>query len=242
MFRFACCALLMALPLLAWPEAPVRVAVAANFAGPMRQLVADYQSWHTGAEVAVSVGSTGKLYAQIRQGAPLDLFLAADAARPRQLEQQRRIVAGSRRTYALGVLALWSREPGLALGAALLNGGELTPLALANARTAPYGAAAEAVLATLALPESVTLVRGENVGQTFQFIQSGAARAGFVALSQVREAGGSLWLPPAESYPPIRQQAVLLDDRPAARAFYDFLFSDAARQRIEAAGYRLETP
>lgn len=123
-----------------------------------------------------------------------------------------------------------------------MNGGELTPLALANARTAPYGAAAEAVLATLALPESVTLVRGENVGQTFQFIQSGAARAGFVALSQVREAGGSLWLPPAESYPPIRQQAVLLDDRPAARAFYDFLFSDAARQRIEAAGYRLETP
>ena len=117
MFRFACCALLMALPLLAWPEAPVRVAVAANFAGPMRQLVADYQSRHNGAEVAVSVGSTGKLYAQIRQGAPLDLFLAADEARPRQLEQQQRIVAGSRRTYALGVLALWSREPGLALGA-----------------------------------------------------------------------------------------------------------------------------
>lgn len=239
------CALVVALLLtqsLALAATPVRVAVAANFANPLRELVKLYHSEHSDASIQLTVASTGKLAAQIRQGAPFDIFLAADQRRPKALEQETLTVKGSRRTYALGRLALWSAQSGLDLGPKLLESGTLSPVALANAKTAPYGVAAEAVLADLKLPSSVKLVRGENVAQTWQFAKSGAAQAAFVALSQVRGSGGSLWLPPADRYPPIIQQGVLLERRPEARAFYDFLFSDSARAVIQRDGYGVSPP
>ncbi|ASK34268.1 molybdate ABC transporter substrate-binding protein [Alcanivorax sp. N3-2A] len=220
--------------------APVRVAVAANFAVPLRALVSAYRHDHPQADIQVTVASTGKLAAQIRQGAPFDLFLAADQRRPEELENEGLARAGSRQTYALGRLALWSRKANLDLGPELLNSGQLSPLALANARTAPYGVAAEAVIATLALPDSVTLVRGENVAQTFHFADSGAAQAAFVAYSQVLGQGGSLWLPPTRLYEPIIQQAVRLTDSPDAARFYRYLFSAPARESIRRAGYAVD--
>ncbi|GAA5136562.1 molybdate ABC transporter substrate-binding protein [Alloalcanivorax gelatiniphagus] len=216
---------------------PVRVAVAANFAKPLETLVALYGRSHPDATIEITVASTGKLAAQIRQGAPFDIFLAADDRRPTELDQEGRGVEGTRRVYALGRLALWSPRAGLDLGPALLESGDLSPIALANPRLAPYGAAGQAVLDTLRLPASVKVVQGENVGQAYHFVSSGAAPAGFVAFSQVRGAGGSLWLPDSGLYPTIEQQSLLLQDRAETRAFYEFLDSDAARARIEEAGY-----
>tara|TARA_A100001391_G_scaffold188281_1_gene158760 strand:- start:8423 stop:9148 length:726 start_codon:yes stop_codon:yes gene_type:complete len=216
---------------------PVRVAVAANFAKPLETLVALYGRSHPDATIEITVASTGKLAAQIRQGAPFDIFLAADDRRPTELDQEGRGVEGTRRVYALGRLALWSPRAGLDLGPALLESGDLSPIALANPRLAPYGAAGQAVLDTLSLPASVKVVQGENVGQAYHFVSSGAAPAGFVAFSQVRGAGGSLWLPDSGLYPTIEQQSLLLQDRAETRAFYEFLDSDAARARIEEAGY-----
>ena len=216
---------------------PVRVAVAANFAKPLETLVALYGKSHPDATIEITVASTGKLAAQIRQGAPFDIFLAADDRRPTELDQEGRGVEGSRRVYALGRLALWSPRAGLDLGPALLESGDLSPIALANPRLAPYGAAGQAVLDSLSLPASVKVVQGENVGQAYHFVSSGAAPAGFVAFSQVRGAGGSLWLPDSGLYPTIEQQSLLLQDRAEIRAFYEFLDSDAARARIEEAGY-----
>lgn len=227
--------LLMQPPALA--AAPIQAAVASNFANPLRELAALYHGSHPDTTIQLTVASTGKLAAQIRQGAPFDLFLAADVRRPAELEQEGLIVAGSRKTYALGRLVLWSARPGLDLGVELLESGALSPLALANSRLAPYGVAAEAVLAGLALPDTVKLVRGVNVAQTLQFARSGAARAAFVAFSQVHGAGGSLWLPQESRYPAIVQQGVLLNERAAAAAFYRFLFSAEARALIQRAGY-----
>lgn len=217
--------------------APVQVAVAANFANPLRELIVLYSQSHPQSQIRITVASTGKLAAQIRQGAPYDLFLAADARRPRELEQEKLIVAGTRKTYALGRLALWSAQAGLDLGPKLLESGKLSPLALANPRAAPYGAAAVAVLDGLSIPDSVKLVRGENVAQSFQFAKSGAVRASFVAFSQIRGSGGSLWLPQARRYPPIVQQSVLLTSHSAAKDFYQFLFSADARGVIQNDGY-----
>ncbi|MBF1801479.1 molybdate ABC transporter substrate-binding protein [Alloalcanivorax profundimaris] len=218
---------------------PVRVAVAANFAKPLETLVALYQRDHPDADIETTVASTGKLAAQIRRGAPFDIFLAADARRPEELDQEGLGVDGSRRIYAMGRLALWSKQDGLDLGPALLKSGDISPLALANPRLAPYGAAGQAVIDHLGLPDSVNIVQGENVGQAWHYASSGAAQAGFVAFSQVRGAGGSLWLPDPALYPAIEQQSLLLVERPAARAFYDFLATEAAGERIEQAGYGL---
>lgn len=240
--RYLLAVVLLLTQAVAMASTPVRVAVAANFANPLRELVKLYEKDHPDASVQLTVASTGKLAAQIRQGAPFDMFLAADARRPKQLSQENLIVKGSRRTYALGRLALWSPDPNLDLGPKLLEEGRVSPLALANAKTAPYGAAAAAVLARIKLPSSVKLVRGENVAQAWTFAKTGAARAAFVALSQVQGNGGSLWLPPTDRYPPIIQQSVLLETRPEAKAFYDFLFSDAARAVIKHDGYGLPEP
>ncbi len=235
--RYFLAVVLLLMAPLTLAASPVQVAVAANFANPLRELIALYSQSHPQSPIQITVASTGKLAAQIRQGAPYDLFLAADARRPKELEQEKLIVAGSRKTYALGRLALWSAQTGLDLGPELLESGKLTPLALANPRTAPYGAAAVAVLDGLSIPDSVKLVQGENVAQAFQFANSGAVRAAFVAFSQVRGSGGSLWLPQARRYPPIVQQSVLLTAQPAARDFYRFLFSAEARDMIQSDGY-----
>ena len=185
------------------------------------------------------MASTGKLAAQIRQGAPFDIFLAADQRRPRELASENLLLASSVRTYARGELVLWSPGSGVNLQPSQLARGMVTPLALANARTAPYGVAAEAVLARLQLPASLRLVRAENVAQSYHFARSGAAAAAFVALSQVQDQGGSLWRIPSADYPPIVQQGGRLNDRADTRAFYQYLFSAPARALIRQAGYQV---
>ncbi|WP_210394736.1 molybdate ABC transporter substrate-binding protein [Motiliproteus sediminis] len=229
--------------------ANLNVAVAANFIAPMKALVERFQQ-QGGQPVRVAYGSSGKLYAQIVNGAPFDLLLSADQDKPVRLEAAGVAVAGSRFTYAEGQLVLWSlrfnlpEEP-----QSLLAGDSYRYLALANPRLAPYGMAAEQVLQRLQL-DQLTLsrrVQGENIAQTYQFVASGNAEYGFVALSQVLEQGeirrGSGWIVPLSLYDPIRQDAVLLNrgaDNPQAREFLRFLRSDEARAIIRAHGYRLD--
>lgn len=220
----------------------VHVAVATNFAATARALGAAFAQEH-GDTVVVSEGSTGKLYAQIVNGAPYEVLLAADAERPARLEAGGQAIAGTRFPYALGQLVLWSPDAGRVEGASALRG-DFRHLAIANPELAPYGAAARDTLRRLGLWEALAprLVRGEDIGQTYQFVATGNAELGFVALSQVAGAGGSRWLVPADHHAPLEQQAVLLGpgrDDGAARAFLGFLRSDAARRTIAAAGYAL---
>lgn len=229
---------------LSWPAnaAEVRVAVAANFLMPLRALAPDF-SRASGHELVISAGSTGKLYAQIIHGAPFDVFLAADAAAPQRLEAAGLTAGGSRITYARGRLVLWSADPERIPpdAGALLQGGDLGRVAIANPRIAPYGAAAMAVLEGLGIARRLhgRLVRAESVGQAFQFTATGNADVGFVAYSQVLAHGGrgSLWRVPLDRYPPIRQEAVVLQraSQPAAaRAFLAWLTSPAVQQRLVA--------
>lgn len=232
--------------LLAGPAAAARitVAVASNFAPAMEQLAAQFEA-ATGHEVVLSFGSTGKHYAQIRHGAPFDAFFAADTARPQRLEAEGAIVPGSRYSYARGALALWSPQPGLVDGPGVLRSGDFARLAIANPRIAPYGLAAKQTLQALALwqPLQGKLVRGENIGQTYQFVASGAAPLGFVAWSQLRqrpgEIPGSYWRVPPALHQPIDQQAVLLTDKPAARALLDYVRGPQGRALITDYGYEL---
>ena len=232
--------------------AEVKVAVAANFTAPCEEIARAFEK-ASGHHVAISSGSTGKLAAQIRNGAPFEVLLAADAERPALLEKDGTAVAGSRFTYALGRLVLWSPDPALVDGAGkVLASGSFRHLAIANPSLAPYGAAAEQVIEGLGLRQRLAplLVQGEDIGQTWQFVASGAAELGFVALSQVRAAGGgaagkvkgSLWIVPEASYRPIAQQAVLLAkgrDNPGAPEFMDFLKGGEARAILERYGYGL---
>ncbi len=222
----------------------VRVAVAANFAPVLSQLAAPFAE-ATGHRLRISSGSSGKLYAQITQGAPFDVLLSADAERPRRLEAEGLILADSRFTYARGRLVLWSARPGMVdARGEVLRTGAFKRLAMANPRTAPYGAAAKDVLEALGLWKALQarLVQGEDIGQTFQFVRTGNAELGFVAWAQVKAQGesGSFWLVPPTLHRPIEQQAVLLaraGDNKAAQAFVDFLRSARAREIISAAGY-----
>jgi molybdate transport system substrate-binding protein len=226
---------------------PVHVAVATNFA-PTCRVIADAFIAATKHDVVISDGSTGKLFAQIENGAPFEVFLSADAERPQKLEEGKRAVAGSRFPYAIGRLVLWSARDGFVTGEAVLRGDAFQHLAIANPALAPYGAAAREVLQHLGLWDRLQpkLVRGEDIGQTFHFVSTGNAELGFVALSQLAtEMGGSRWLVPADLYTPIEQQSVLLipgKDDPAARAFLDFLKGGAARALIERAGYGVPSP
>lgn len=223
--------------------AEVRVATAANFTAAMKQIANQFER-RSGHRVALSFGSTGGLYAQIRHGAPYDVFLAADERRPRLLVKEGYAVSGSRFTYAVGRLVLWSAKPGFvdSKGDVLERGG-FVRLAIANPKTAPYGAAAQQVLEKLRLWHSLQprLVRGENISQAYQFVSSGNADLGFVALSQVvKIRGGSRWTPPQSMYHPLQQQAVLLGrgkDNPAALALLAWLKSAAARTTITSLGY-----
>ncbi len=224
----------------------VRVAVATNFLQPMRALAADFSA-ASGHEALVSGGSTGKLHAQVLAGAPFDVLLAADADTPRRLVEEGHGVAGSRFTYAVGRLVLWSAEPGrVDAQGAILASDRYTRLAIANPRLAPYGAAALEVLEARGLLEAVRprLVTGENIGQAYQFVRTGNAEIGFVALSQVmgpgQEPGGSMWRVPPELHAEIRQDAVLLArgrDNEAARALLAYLRTPAARAKIRSFGY-----
>ncbi|HKJ88260.1 MAG TPA: molybdate ABC transporter substrate-binding protein, partial [Gammaproteobacteria bacterium] len=222
-----------------------RIAVASNFTAAVQALKSRFES-ASGDKVRISTGSTGTLYAQIRHGAPFDAFLAADARRPRLLEQEDRTVPGSRFTYARGRIALWSPNPELVAGQETLSAADFRHLAIANPRTAPYGLAAKQTLQSLGLWAKLQprIVRGENIAQAHQYTASGTAELGFVALSQIsgpnRPDSGSRWLVPADLYDPIRQQAVLLKgakDMHAAKAFLRFLKGPEAARVMRSFGY-----
>ncbi len=224
----------------------IRAAVASNFAEAIQVLAGQFEA-ETGHRVTLIFGATGKHYAQISNGAPFDVFFAADEHRAERLEREGAAVPGSRFTYALGKLVLWSPRKGLVDSTgSVLRHGNFRYLAIANPRLAPYGRAAQEVLQTLGLWEALQgkMVRGENIGQAFQFIRSGNAELGFVALSQVKRPGGGIkgswWEIPRKLYTPITQQAVLLKESEAARAFLGFVKSDAARKIIQSYGY--DTP
>lgn len=244
-------AVLIILPLQAGAAGePLRVAVAANFLGTLRELAPLYER-AAGVQLLPSAGSSGELSAQIRAGAPYDVFLSADAARPRKLLEQGLAVRGSRFTYAIGTLVLWSPHSSLARGGAqALAARRYRFLSIANPMNAPYGAAAEQVLRALRLWEPLQqahqLVMGENITQAWQFAATGNAQLAFVALSQVNGAdgrvAGAIWAPPPNLYDPIEQDAVLLTharDPAQAQAFLKWLRdSPAALARIHSAGYR----
>ncbi|MEM9383707.1 MAG: molybdate ABC transporter substrate-binding protein [Pseudomonadota bacterium] len=236
-----------ALPASAEP-ATVRVAVAANFRAVLESLARDYEAVNERVRIDLISGSTGKLYAQIVAGAPFDLFLAADQARPERLLATGRAVAGTRHTYAIGRLVLWDPRRADGVGPDRLQAGDFRRLALAKPALAPYGAAAQAVLRDLGLEDSLRdrLVFGENVAQTFAFVRSGNAGLGFVALSQLRALPpsviGSYWEPDLNDRFAIRQDMVLLqraEGRKVPSEFYSFLRSNRARAVIESAGYRV---
>ena len=225
--------------------AEVNVAVAANFSAPMQIIAADFERV-TGHKALLSLGATGKFYAQIENGAPFDVLLAADDETPARLIAEKHAVAGSAFTYAIGRLVLWSAQHGfIDAQATALKTGRFEHLALANPKLAPYGRAAVETLAALKLDVPPNkIVTGENIAQTFQFVASGNAELGFVALSQVWKDGkltsGSGWIVPTTLHAPIKQDAVLLDkgrNNAAAIALLAYLKSPAARAVIQRFGY-----
>jgi molybdate transport system substrate-binding protein len=226
----------------------VQVAVASNFAGPMKALATAFAK-ESGHRALIIAGATGKLYAQIKNDAPFEVLLAADEPTPAKLEQEGLAVPGSSFTYAVGKLALYSARGGYVDNdGAVLKSGAFRHLALANPKLAPYGAAAIEVLSRLGLLESLQpkFVTGENIAQAFEFVATGNAELGFVAWSQVialdEARKGSYWLVPAALYAPIRQGAVLLRKgagRQAPLALFAYLQSQTARKIIESHGYGL---
>ena len=224
----------------------VQVAVAANFAGTLKNLAADFTA-RTGHKVVPISGATGKFYAQIRNGAPFEVFLSADDETPAKLEKEGLAVAGSRFTYAVGQLVLWSAKPdGVDRQGAVLRQGQFAHLAMANPKLAPYGQAAEETLRALGVYPALQskIVMGENITQAYQYVYTGNAELGLVAKSQVYEAGklrsGSAWEVPASLHSPIRQDAVLLEkgrNNPAAHALLQYLRSEPAKSLIGHAGY-----
>ncbi|MBF0163280.1 MAG: molybdate ABC transporter substrate-binding protein [Magnetococcales bacterium] len=226
--------------------AEVRVAVAANFSAPAQQIASAFTA-ATGHKVTLSAGSTGKLYAQIKNGAPFDVLLAADAETPAKLETEGVGVAGSRFVYATGRLILWSKRAGWVDDQGeVLAKGAFEHLAIADPKLAPYGAAAIEVLEKRGLLETLRprFVQGENIAQVHPFVVSGNAELGFLALSQVMREGkiteGSAWIVPAGLHRPIHQEAILLTkgrDNPAARDWLDHLRGEMARSVMRAFGY-----
>ena len=238
-------AILMALltPLYA---AEVSVAVAANFAAPMQKIAQAFEQ-DTGHKAVLSFGSTGMLYAQIRNGAPYQILLSADDETPNKLEKEGLGLAGSRFTYATGKLVLWSKQPGFVDDKGeVLRTGKFERIAIANPKLAPYGAAAMETLGKLAILQQLQarIVQGDNIAQTYQFVATENAQLGFVALSQVFAEGkiaqGSGWIVPAGAHAPIRQDAILLtkgQDNAAALALMRYLRGERAKSLIRSYGY-----
>ena len=227
----------------------VQIAVAANFPAPARAL-AEIFARTTGHEAKLSFGATGAFYTQIKNGAPFDILLAADDERPIRLEKEGDTVPGSRFTYAIGQLVLWSAKPGLVDGGgAVLKGGKFNKIAMANPKLAPYGAAAVETMDKLGLAAALTpkLVTGESIGQTYNFIATGNAELGFVALAQVLDGGklksGSMWVVPAKYHAPIIQDAVILKRaaaNPAAKAWMALMRSPNTQDFIRSYGYEVK--
>ena len=227
--------------------AEVKVAVAANFAQTLKEISTVFEQ-DTGHKLAITQGSTGKLYAQISQGAPFEVLLSADDETPEKLITEGKAITGTRFTYAIGRLALWSPKPDLVdEGGQVLKTDKFRFLAIANARVAPYGRAAVQVMQKLGVLASIEprVVQGESITQTFQFVSTGNAQLGFVALSQITENGklksGSVWIVPENMHEQLRQDAVLLNpgkDSAAASALLNFLKSDKAKKIIASHGYQ----
>ncbi len=227
----------------------VQIAVAANFTAPARAL-AEIFARTTGHEAKLSFGATGAFYTQIKNGAPFDILLAADDERPIRLEKEGDTVPGSRFTYAIGQLVLWSAKPGFVDGeGAVLKGGNFNKIAIANPKLAPYGAAAVETMDKLGLAAALTpkLVTGESIGQTYNFIATGNAGLGFVALAQVLDGGklksGSMWVVPAKHHAPIIQDAVILKRaaaNPAAKAWMALMRSPNTQDFIRSYGYEVK--
>lgn len=228
--------------------AEVKVAVAANFTQPLKEIATEFEK-DTGHKLSISQGATGKFYAQISNGAPFDVFLSADDETPAKLVREGKAVAGSQFTYVTGRLVLWSPDTTLVdQEAAVLKTDKFRHLAIANAKVAPYGMAAVQTMQKLGVLTKLEprVVQGESITQTFQFVSSGNAQLGFVALSQVWENGklksGSAWIVPETMHDPLHQDAVLLNagkDSPGAAELLNYLKSDKAKKTIERYGYRL---
>ncbi|WP_034412249.1 molybdate ABC transporter substrate-binding protein [Derxia gummosa] len=224
------------------------LAVAANFTAPIQKIIPAFEA-ATGHKVTLSTGATGKFYAQIKAGAPFEVLLSADDETPAKMEKEGLAVAGSARPYAFGKLVLWSAKPGFVDDKGeVLKGSGFAHLSLADPKLAPYGLAATEALRKLGVYEAVQpkLVLGENITQAYQFVATGNAELGFVALSQVMKDGkvaeGSAWIVPTTLYNPIRQDAVLLVNgkgKPAAEALLAYLKSEPARAVIKSFGYDL---
>ena len=225
----------------------VQVAVATNFAGAMEQIATAFKK-ETGHKAQLSKGATGKFYAQIKNGAPFEVFLSADDKTPAKLDAEGLTVSGTRFTYAIGRLALWSPKPNYVdREGRILKSGVFEHIAIANPKTAPYGAAAMEVMKKMDVLKMLEpkFVQGENIAQTQQFIATGNAELGFVALSQVvrneQLTSGSAWMIPEELHSPIRQDAVQLKtgrDNPAARALLNYLKSEPAVAIMQSFGYK----
>jgi len=225
--------------------AQTQVAVASNFTDTAKEIAAAFKA-ATGDEAVLSFGASGQFYTQITKGAPFEVFLSADADRPKKADADGLSVPGTRFTYAVGRLVLFSKTPGLVDDrGAVLSSGKFAKLSIADPASAPYGEAAIETLKTLKLYDTLQpkIVQGSNITQAYQFVETGAAQLGFVALSQViNETGGSRWLVPAADHAPIEQQAVLLKTgagNPAAKAFIDFLKSPTAVAIIKKYGYEV---
>ncbi len=224
----------------------VQVAVAANFTAPLQAIAPGFEK-ATGHKLIAAYGATGQFYAQIKNGAPFEVFLAADDSTPEKLEQEGQTLAGSRFTYAIGTLALWSAKPDyIDAKGQVLKANQYQHLAIANPKAAPYGLAATQSLAKLGLTDATRgkLVEGQSITQAYQFVSTGNAELGFVALSQIYKDGkvtqGSAWIVPANLHEPIKQDAVILNkgrDNPAAKALVEYLKGPQATAIIQAYGY-----
>lgn len=241
------CLLVLSLLLPTAKAEEISVAVASNFTAPMKEIASLFEQ-STGHKVRLSFGSSGKFYAQIKHGAPFQVFFSADQKKPEQLERDRLIAPSSRFTYARGRLALWSSQKGFVKGnAERLKQLQFNKLALANPKLAPYGVAAIEVLERLSLIEATQnkWVQGENIAQTYQFVSTGNAELGFVALSQILKDGklktGSSWVIPENLYNPIKQDVVLLlrgENSPAAQALLTFIKEPQVKQIMTSYGYK----
>lgn len=226
----------------ALPAAEIKVAVAANFTDPVKQIGALFEKAST-HKLLLSFGATGQFYAQITQGAPFEVLLSADKSTPAKAVAEGHAVSGTQFTYAIGKLVLFSKTAGLVTGADTLRAARFGRIAIANPGAAPYGAAAVETMQALGVYDALRpkIVQGQSIAQTFQFVESGNAEVGFVALAQIALRGdGSRWVVPAGLHTPILQDAVLLEPGPrsaAARSFLDFLKGKDARAVIERFGY-----
>ncbi|MFO1107753.1 MAG: molybdate ABC transporter substrate-binding protein [Bradyrhizobium sp.] len=243
--RFFLAAAALALTVDGSIAAEINVAVAANFTEPAKEIATAFRQ-KSGHTAVLSFGSSGQFYSQITQGAPFQVFLSADGVRPAKLVEDGLAVPGSRFTYAIGKLVLWSKSPGVVKGEETLTSPAFAKLAICNPAAAPYGAAAIEAMKALGIQEKMQpkLVEGATITQAFQFVETGNAELGFIALSQLKDNdSGSRWIVPQRLYTPIKQDAVLLKtgaSNEAATGFLAFLRGAEARAIIEKYGYVLD--